>query len=75
MFHQHNHLEVEGIICVRHQAVLICTLQLESMGDHSIRRAVLAIAVKFGQTVAVSELLKVLVGAVHSTGTKVLHYA
>lgn len=74
-FHQHNHLKVEGIVCVRHQAVLVGALQLEAMGDHSIRRAVLAIAVEFGQTVAVSKLLKILVGAVNSTGTKVLHYA
>lgn len=73
-FHQYNHLEVKGVVGVRHQAVLVGALQLEAMGDHAIRSAVLAIAVEFGQTVAISKLLEVLVGAVYSTGTKVLHY-
>lgn len=45
------------------------------MGDPAIRRAVLAIAIEFGQTVAVTELLEVLVCAVHPTSTQVLHYA
>lgn len=72
---RYSHLEVEGVVGVRHQAVLIGALQLEAMGDHAIGRAVLAIAVEFGQTVTVTELLEVLVGAVHSTRTEVLHYA
>lgn len=76
--HKHvldNHLEVEGVVGVRHQAVLVGALQLEAMGDPAIGRAVLAVAVEFGQTVAITKLLEVLVGAVHSTRTKVLHYA
>lgn len=72
---QHNHLEVKGVVGVRHQAVLVGGLQLEAVGDPAIGRAVLSIAVEFGQTVAVTKLLEVLVGAVHSTRTKVLHYA
>lgn len=75
MCHQRTHLEVEGVVGVRHQAVLVGALQLEAVGDHAIGRAVLAIAVEFGQTVAITKLLEVLVGAVHSTRTKVLHYA
>lgn len=67
-------LEIKGIVGVRHQAILVGALQLEAMGDHTIRCAILAIAVEFGQTIAVSKLLEVLVGAVHCTRTKVLHY-
>lgn len=75
MCRQYNHLEVEGVVGVRHQAVLVGALQLEAVGDPAIGRAVLAIAVEFGQAVAITKLLEVLVGAVHSTRTKVLHYA
>lgn len=70
-----RHLEVEGVVGVRHQAVLVGALQLEAMCDHAVRSAVLAVAVEFGQTVAVSELLEVLVGAVHAAGAEVLHNA
>lgn len=70
-----GHLEVEGVVGVRHQAVLISALQLEAMGNPAVGCAVLAIAVEFGQAVAIAKLLEVLVGAVHSASTQVLHYA
>lgn len=69
-----GHLEVEGVVGVRHQAVLVGALQLEAVGDHAIGVAVLAVAVEFGQTVAVPQLLEVLVGAVDSAGAEVLHH-
>lgn len=75
MCHQHNHLEVEGVVGVRHQAVLVSALQLEAVGDHAVGRTVLAVAVEFGQTVTITKLLEVLVGAVYSTRAKVLHHA
>lgn len=71
---EYNHLKVEGVVGIRHQAVLIGALQLEAVGDHAIRSAVLAVAVEFGQTVAVSKLLEVLVGAVDSARAEVLHH-
>lgn len=67
-------LKVKGVVGVRHQAVLIGALQLEAVSNPAIGRAVLAIAIKFGQTVAITKLLEVLVSAVYSTSTKVLHY-
>lgn len=70
-----TYLEVEGVICVRHQAVLVGALQLEAVGDPAVGQAVLAVAVEFGQAVAVAELLEVLVCAVHATSTQVLHHA
>lgn len=70
-----NHLEVVGVVGVRHQAVLVGALQLEAVGDPAIGRAVLAIAVEFGQAVAITKLFEVLVGAVNSTRTKILHHA
>lgn len=69
-----NYLEVEGVVGVRHQAVLVGALQLEAVGDHAIGVAVFAVAVEFGQTVAVPQLLEVLVGAVDSAGAEVLHH-
>lgn len=71
---RHNHLEVEGVVGVRHQAVLVGALQLEAVGDHAVGVAVLAVAVEFGQTVAVPQLLEVLVGAVDAAGAEVLHH-
>lgn len=68
-------LEVEGVVGVRHQAVLVGALQLEAVGDHAIGVAVLAVAVEFGQAVAVPQLLEVLVGAVDSAGAEVLHHS
>lgn len=70
-----NHLEVKGVVGVRHQAVLVGALQLEAVGDHAIGIAVFAVAVEFGQTVAVSQLLEVLVGAVDSARAEVLHHS
>lgn len=70
-----GYLEVKGVVGVRHQAILVSALQLEAVGDPAVGRAVLAVAVEFGQTVAVTQLFKVLVGAVHSASTQVLHYA
>lgn len=70
-----NYLEVEGVVGVRHQAVLIGALQLEAVGDPAVGRAVLAVAVEFGQAVTITKLLEVLVSAVHSASTQVLHYA
>lgn len=69
-----NHLEVEGVVGVRHHAVLVGALQLEAVGDHAVGVAVLAVAVEFGQTVAVPQLLEVLVGAVDAAGAEVLHH-
>lgn len=69
------YLEVEGVIGVRHQAVLVGALQLEAVGDPAVGQAVLAVAVEFGQAVAVAELLEVLVCAVHAASTQVLHHA
>lgn len=48
------HLEVKGIIGVRHQPIFIGALQFEAMRDPAIRRPILAIAVEVGETVAVS---------------------
>lgn len=70
-----NYFEVVGVVGVRHQAVLVGALQLEAMGYPAIGRAVLAVAVEFGQAVTVTKLSEVLVGAVHSASTQVLHYA
>lgn len=70
-----NYLEVEGVVGVRHQAVVVGALQLEAVGDPAVGRTVLAVAVEFGQAVAITKLLEVLVGAVHSASTQVLHYA
>lgn len=70
-----SYLEVSGVVCVMHQVILIGALQLEAVGDPAVGRAVLAVAVEFGQTVTVTKLLEILVGAVHSASTQVLHYA
>lgn len=69
-----GYLEVKGVVGVRHQAILISALQFEAVGNPAVGRAILAVAVKFGQAVAITELLEVLVGAVHSARTQVLHY-
>lgn len=68
-----TYLEVKSVIGVRHEPVLVGTLQLETMRDPSVRCADLAIAVEVGQTVAVAQLLKVFVCAVHPTCAQVLH--
>lgn len=74
MYCKPSYLEVKGVIGVRHQSILISAFQLEAMGNPAVGRAVLAIAVEFGQAVAIAELLEVLVGAVHSSSTQVLHH-
>lgn len=67
-------LEVKGVVCVRHEPVLIGTLELEAMRDPAVGRAVLAVAVEVGQTVAVAQLFKVFVCAVHPTCAQKLHH-
>ena len=68
------HLEVQGVVGVRHQLILIRALQLEAMCDPAVRGPVLAIAVKVGEAVDISELFEVFVCAVHSSCTQVLHH-
>lgn len=69
-----SNLKVKCVVGVRHQAVLIGTLQLEAMRDPGAGCAVLAITVEVGQAVNVHQLFEVLVGAVHTTCAQVLHH-
>lgn len=69
-----TNLKVIGEVGVRHQDVLIGTLQLEAVCDPGAGGAVLAITVEVGQTVDVSQVSEVLVCAVHATRAQELHH-
>ena len=48
------YLEVVRVVGVRHQIAVVGALQLETVGDASVRVAVLAVAVEVGQTFVVA---------------------
>lgn len=63
-----SHLEIERVICVRHQATLIGTLQLETMRDPSIGCPVFPITAEVCKTFIISQFLKVFMICFYSTG-------
>lgn len=67
-----SYLKIWSVIGVRHEPVLVGTLQLETMCNASAGRAVLAIAVEVGQAVNVAQFSEVFMCAFHSTSAQVL---
>lgn len=63
-----SHLEIERVICIRHQATLIGTLQLETMRDPSIGCPIFPITAEICKTFIVSQFLKVFMICLYSTG-------
>ena len=68
-----THLKIKRVICVRHQATLIGTLQLETMSDPSIGCPIFPITTEFCKTFIISQFLKVFMICFYSTSAQIFH--